>query len=727
MHDTQIANAERIKGIVEHVTFHNPENGFCVLRVKAQGYQDLVTIVGNAPGISEGVHIDCSGEWHQDKTYGQQFKANHYLNSLPPSTLEGMEKYLASGLIKGIGDHIAKILIKAFGENVFTVLENEPHRLMTLSGIGAKRKKQIIRSWTEQKSMRDVMVFLQSHGVSTARAVRIYKTYGESAILKITENPYRLALDIQNMGFKMADDLALRLGLARHSIERARAGVRHVLQEHCLNGHCAAEYQYLIENSVTLLEIAEPIIKEAVDKEVAAGNLVLDQIDNVVCVFPADLHRVESESAGHLLRLARGKPPWEEIEVGEAVLRVEKQTGLHLALSQKQAIETVLKHKLAIITGGPGVGKTTIVNSILKIIQAKCLSVALCAPTGRAAKRLTETTGFKAKTIHRLLGFNPETRSFKHHQDHPLPVDALVVDEASMIDTVLLHHLLNAIPDHAALLFVGDVDQLPSVGSGAVLMDMIRSDKIPTVRLTEIFRQAADSKIIVNAHRINQGELPLANESLNNDFYTIYANTAGEIHAQLMALVSERIPQYLNCDPMTDIQVLTPMNRGGLGSIALNIALQKKLNGEAEPKVTRNSFTFAPGDKVIQIVNNYEKEVFNGDIGFIAQVNLEASVVKVSFDHRVVEYAFGDLDELNLAYAISIHKSQGSEFPVVLMLISVQHYLLLARNLLYTGVTRGKRLVVLIGEKKAVAMAVKNNRENKRLTLLAQRLKECYT
>lgn len=722
MYDAQIESAERIHGVVERVTFHNPENGFCVLKVKVQAQQDLVTVVGNAPTISAGEHIECSGEWHQDKVYGQQFKANHYLKSIAPSTLEGMEKYLGSGLIKGIGAHTAKILIKNFGENVFTVLENEPERLMELSGIGAKRKEQIIRSWGEQKSIRDIMVFLQSHGVSTARAVRIYKTYGDTAILKVTQNPYRLAVDIQNIGFKTADELAVRLGQALDSIERARAGVHHVLQEHCHQGHCAAEYQHLIEASMTLLAIGEPIIKEALDKEIADENLMLEQIDNMKCVFPVYLHRAESESAKHLLRIRQKKRPWGEVDIEEAIPCVEKQTGLKLADSQKRAIDIVLKHKLAIITGGPGVGKTTIVNSILKIIQAKGLSVTLCAPTGRAAKRLAETTGLKAKTIHRLLGFNPETRSFKHHQNNPLPTDVVVVDEASMIDTTLLHHLLKAIPDHAALLFVGDVDQLPSVGPGAVLMDMIRSEVIPTVTLTEIFRQAADSKIIVNAHRINQGDLPLPNESNNSDFYTIYADTPEEMHALLIELVSERLPQYSGFDPMTEIQVLTPMNRGGLGSVVLNTALQKKLNGHSEPKVTRYGFTLAPGDKVIQTINNYDKEVFNGDIGFVSQINLNESLVKVSFDHRVVEYAFNELDELSLAYAISIHKSQGSEFPVVVMLLSVQHYMLLARNLLYTGVTRGKHLVVLVGEKKAVNIAVKNNRENKRLTKLAQRL-----
>jgi exodeoxyribonuclease V alpha subunit len=527
------------------------------------------------------------------------------------------------------------------------------------------------------------------------------------------------------MGVEIDDELALRSERATDSMEKARKGVHHVLQEHCLRGHCAIEYQHFIETSMSWLQMPAALIKEVVDKEIADQKLVLDHIDQVPCVYPLNLHQAESASATYLLHLLKGKRPWGKMEASKAIQKLEKQTGLQLAASQKQAILSVLKHKLAILTGGPGVGKTTIVNSIVKMIQAKRLSAALCAPTGRAAKRLTEATGIKAKTIHRLLGFHSEKRAFKHDESNPLPLDVLVIDEASMIDIVLLHHLLKAIPSHAAVLFVGDIDQLPSVGAGAVLMDMIRSDVIPTIRLTEIFRQAADSKIIVNAHRINQGECPLPNEAIKSDFYTIYTETPADMLQQLITLVSERLPAYLDCDPMTDIQVLTPMNRGALGSVALNIALQEKLNGHAEPKVMRYGLTFAPGDKVIQTVNNYAKDVFNGDIGFIVQINLEKSLVKVSFDYRIVDYAFDELDELSLAYAVSIHKSQGSEFPVVVMLLSVQHYRLLARNLLYTGVTRGKRLVVLIAERKALSMAVKNNRENKRLTKLSQRLRCC--
>lgn len=721
-HHTPSPSAEeRIEGSVERVTFHSTETGFCVLRVKAKNQRHLVTVIGNLASIAPGEIIECSGTWFNDKKHGLQFKSQQ-IQVVPPTTLEGIQKYLGSGMVKGIGHHFAKKLVDAFGESVFDVIEHHPEKLIALEGIGEKRQHQIITAWSEQKTIRRIMVFLQSHGVGTARAVRIYKVYGDSAIMRIQENPYHLAHDIYGIGFKTADALAMRLGIPKDSILRAQAGLHHVLHDLCQHGHCAVDYQKLVATSMALLDIEEPTIKKALENEVAAEKLILDSINNMPCIFPAALYRAEISAAEHLKRILMGSPLWGKINAAKVIPWIEQKTGLQLSESQKKAINTILKYKLSIITGGPGVGKTTIVKSIFSLLQTKNLSIGLCAPTGRAAKRLTESTGLPAKTIHRLLAFDPATFSFKHHQDNPLSLDVLVVDESSMIDTVLLYHLLKAIPDHAALIFIGDIDQLPSVGSGAVLMDMIQSGIIPTVKLTEIFRQAAHSKIIVNAHRINRGEMPLPNESLASDFYTIYTKTPEETHGQLIGLVADRLPQYTRCHPVTDIQVLTPMNRGGLGSWSLNAALQKRLNGHAEPKVTQFGMTFAPGDKVIQTVNNYDKEVFNGDIGFVTQVDLEENLVKVSFDHRTVDYDFNELDEINLAYAISIHKSQGSEFPVVVIPLSMQHYMLLARNLLYTGVTRGKQLVVLIGEKKAIWMAVKNNRENKRLTKLSDRL-----
>ena len=668
-----------------------------------------------------GEYIECQGSWVNDKQHGLQFKAQH-LNVVAPTTLEGIEKYLGSGMIKGIGPHFAKKLVRAFGETVFDVIEATPDRLTELEGIGAKRKALVVSAWAEQKAVKDIMVFLQSHGVGTARSVRIYKTYGNQAIEKVRENPYRLALDIHGIGFKTADSLAERLGIAKDASIRAQAGVRHVLQSLCDEGHCAVEYQQLLNATHGLLDIPAPIIEEAIAHEIKQENVMADTINSQVCIYPVSLYQAEVKSASHLKRLLHGELPWGHIDYEKAIPWIEEKTSLSLSDSQKQAIASVLQHKVSIITGGPGVGKTMIVNSLLKIYHAKRLSVALCAPTGRAAKRLTETTGLTAKTIHRLLDFEPKTYSFKHNQDNPLAIDILIIDECSMIDILLLNNLLKAIPTHAAVIFVGDIDQLPSVGSGAVLSDLIQSGVISTVRLTEIFRQAASSQIITNAHRVNQGHMPLPNAGKTSDFFTLYAETPEKIHTELLQLVAERLPQHYACDPVRDIQVLTPMNRGGLGSRGLNVDLQKSLNGDAEPKINRFGSTYAPGDKIIQMINNYDKEVFNGDIGFIGSIDLEEGTVNIQFDQRMVNYDLHELDEINLAYAISIHKSQGSEFPIVVMPMVMQHYMLLARNLLYTGITRGKKLVILLGQKKAVGMAVSNNKEANRLTKLAQRL-----
>lgn len=712
---------EALQGSVERVTFHSEETGFCVLRTRVRGHRDLVTVVGATASITAGEYVECSGSWVTDKNHGLQFKTTS-LRVVPPTTLEGIEKYLGSGLVRGIGPHFAKKLVSAFGESVFEVIELTPERLLTLDGIGKKRQEKVTSAWAEQKVIRGIMVFLQSHGVGTARAVRIYKTYGDKAIETVRTNPYRLALDIHGIGFKTADTLAEKLGIARDSLLRAEAGVRHVLQELCDNGHCAAPKNQLITASHQLLDIPLPVIEQAIQSELSEGNLVQDSISDECCIYPASLYHAEVRSAEHLKRLHQGTPPWGAVNLEQAIPWVEKQTGLCLSSSQQEALKTVLTAKLSIITGGPGVGKTTLVNSLLRIIRARKLSIALCAPTGRAAKRLTETTGLSAKTIHRLLDFDPKTYGFKHNQDNPLPLDVLIIDESSMIDIVLLNHLLKAVPSHAAVIFVGDIDQLPSVGSGSVLSDLIASGRLTTVRLTEIFRQAASSKIIVNAHRVNQGKMPLPNDGGDSDFFSIHAETAEEIHDRLVEVVSQRLPRYYQCNPIRDIQVLTPMNRGGLGSRGLNVALQQTLNGESEPRLNRFGTTFSPGDKVIQMTNNYEKEVFNGDIGFIERIDLEEGTVTVLFDQTVKSYEAGEMDELSLAYAISIHKSQGSEFPIVVMPLATQHFTLLARNLLYTGITRGKKLVVLIGQKKAIGMAVRNNKEASRLTKLAERL-----
>jgi exodeoxyribonuclease V alpha subunit len=713
---------ERLNGSVERVTFHSEETGFCVLRVKVKGQRDLVTVVASAASVTPGEYVDCSGLWHNDKTHGLQFRASH-IKVVPPSTIEGIEKYLGSGMVRGIGSHFAKVLVKAFREEVFSVIENKPERLMDLPGIGRKRMEMVTGAWAEQKSIREIMVFLQSHGIGTARAVRIYKTYGEEAITKVTENPYRLALDIHGVGFKTADDLAAKLGIAPDSMIRAQAGVRHVLQEISNDGHCASPWDTLVETAAKLLEIPEPVIESAIREEIELENLVQDRIDGRPCLFLTPLHRAETGAAASLVRLMRGQPSWGFLDADKVVPWVEGKTGLTLSDSQRHAVKLALSSKIVVITGGPGVGKTTLVNSILTIIRAKQSLVTLCAPTGRAARRLSESTGIEAKTIHRHLEFDPTVFGFKRGRDNPLETDLVVVDEFSMVDIVLLNRLLAAIPDHAAFMMVGDVDQLPSVGPGAALADIIESGVVPTVRLTEIFRQAATSRIIVNAHRINRGEMPLRTEGAElTDFYFIPAETPEEIRKKLLQVVTERIPKRFNLHPVRDVQVLTPMNRGGLGSRSLNVELQQRLNEKSEPKITRFGATFAPGDKVIQTENNYNKEVFNGDIGRVTGIEQEEGIVRVNYDGRIVEYEFGELDELSLAYATSIHKSQGSEYPAVVIPLAMQHYMLLERNLLYTAVTRGKKLVTIIGQPKALAMAVKNQKSNRRLTKLSSRL-----
>jgi exodeoxyribonuclease V alpha subunit len=730
---------------VERVTFHSEETGFCVLRVKVRGQRDLVTVVGSAAAVSPGEYVECTGVWVNDRTHGQQFKAVE-LRSVPPSTREGIEKYLGSGLVRGIGPHFAKKLVQAFGEQVFDIIELSPDRLLELPGIGEKRRASIVGAWAEQKVVRQIMVFLHSYGVGTARAVRIYKTYGEHAIDAVKENPYRLALDIHGIGFKTADALAQRLGFPPHSPRRAQAGVRHVLQELSGEGHCAAARAFLAETAVKLLEIPADIVQAAIDTEVAEGNLVSEMLDGEPCLFLTPLYQAEVGVARHLLRLLEGPPPWGSVEIATAIPWVEGKTGLKLSESQRAAVITALRSKVTIITGGPGVGKTTVVNGILRVVAAKHISMLLCSPTGRAAKRLSEATGREAKTIHRLLEFDARTGGFKRDRHYPLGADLIVIDEASMVDVVLMNQLLRAIPDRAALLVVGDMDQLPSVGPGAVLADMIASQALPTVRLTEIFRQAASSQIVVNAHRINRGVMPLMTReetqvrepqqdysvsgamagTIDSDFYFVVAETPEEILDKLLRIVCVRIPKRFGLDPIRDVQVLAPANRGGLGARALNVELQQRLNPvmsqNAGPRISRLGWTFAPGDKVIQTVNNYDKEVFNGDIGTIVGLDPEQGLMRIDFDGHAVEYQMGELDEIALAYAVTVHKSQGSEYPVVVIPLATQHYRLLERNLLYTAVTRGKKLVVMIGQTKALAIAVKSVRSTRRLTNLAQRL-----
>ncbi|MCL1123396.1 SF1B family DNA helicase RecD2 [Shewanella surugensis] len=713
-----------LQGSVERVTFHSEESGFFVIRVKCKGQLDLVTMTGSAPSITPGEFVDAAGVWFNDHRHGVQFQVKQ-IKTVTPNTIEGIEKYLGSGMVKGIGPHFAKRLVKAFGEDVFDIIEQDPSRLLELDGIGKKRREKITSAWSEQKVIREIMVFLQSHGVGTARAVRIYKTYGDKSVAKVSENPYRLALDIHGIGFKTADELAQQLGIDRESLIRAQAGVRHVLQETSGQGHCAQPHDSLIADAVKLLEIPEDTIKQAISCEVNEQRLTPEVINDIPCLFLAPLYRAELGVSNHVMRLLRGQSAWAQIPINKAIQWVEKKNEMSLSQSQKVAVEQAIKHKFCIVTGGPGVGKTTTVNSILKIIKAKNAKVLLCAPTGRAAKRLAESTGESAITIHRLLEFDPSEFDFKHNAENPLEADLLIVDESSMVDVVLMNQLLRAVPDECAVILVGDIDQLPSVGPGSVLRDLISSEQIPVARLTEIFRQAATSQIITGAHDINKGKAPKETpKGAETDFFYIQGDEPEELFHKLMMVVTQRLPQKFGLDPVNDIQVLAPMNRGGLGARSLNIALQEALNPNAHPKVTRFGWTYAPGDKVIQTVNNYDKEVFNGDIGRVTSVDIEDNELFIEFDGREVLYAFNELDEVSLAYAISIHKSQGSEYPCVVIPMAMQHYMLLERNLLYTGVTRGKQLVVLLGQHKAVTMAARTVTSKKRLTNLQSRLKK---
>ncbi len=715
---------EVLAGLVDRVTFHNSENGFCVLRVKARGQRDLITVIGHAAMVSAGEFVQASGCWINDRTHGVQFRAS-FLKATAPTTIEGIEKYLGSGMIRGIGPVYARKLVRAFGEAVFEIIAQEPSRLREVSGIGPKRAERIIAGWAEQQVIREIMLFLHSNGVGTSRAVRIYKTYGADAVRLISENPYRLARDIRGIGFRTADQIAARLGIEKTALIRVRAGISFALAEAMDDGHCGLPQEELVALTRELLEVSADLVETALGLELQDGAVIADDLDGRRCIFLAGLYRAEREIAAKLRALGSGNPPWPSIDADKAIPWVEKRTQLKLADSQIEAVRVALASKVLVITGGPGVGKTTLVNAILKILIAKNVAIALCAPTGRAAKRLSESTGLEAKTIHRLLETDPRTGAFRRDEETPLDCDLLVVDETSMVDVPLMRALLRAVPERAALLLVGDVDQLPSVGPGQVLADIIASDAVPVVRLTEVFRQAAESQIIVNAHRINQGLMPDLGRTESSDFYFAEAGDPEDGVRKVLTVVQERIPKRFGFDPIRDIQVLCPMNRGGLGARSLNIELQKALNPPGDIRIERFGWTFCPGDKVMQVENNYDKEVYNGDLGVVSSIDMDEGELHVDFDGREIIYGFGELDELVLAYATTIHKSQGSEYPAVVIPLSTQHYPMLQRNLVYTGVTRGKRLVVLVGQRKALAIAVKGARARRRWSKLREWLIGC--
>ena len=744
---------EVLAGSIERVTFHNAESGFCVLRIKARGHRELVTVVGHAAEISAGEWVTVSGTWVNSREHGQQFKAA-FLKASAPTTAEGIEKYLGSGMIRGIGPIYASKLVAVFGDQVFEVIEQAPERLREVPGIGQVRAGRIAKAWADQKVVREIMVFLHSHGVGTARAVRIFKTYGNDAVQVMVENPYRLARDIRGIGFRTADAIAARLGIEPTAMIRLRAGINYALLEASGEGHCGLPTAELLNLAGELLAVERPaqeqgdgkgadrrvpleaaLIQTALDLEISEGSVVADALAAEPAIFLAHLHRDEWRIAESLQELAHGSPPCGAIDATKAIPWVEQRLGLELAASQRAAVQQALASKVLVITGGPGVGKTTLINAILQILAAKRLAIQLCAPTGRAAKRMAETTGLEAKTIHRLLEFDPASHGFRRNAELPLECDLLVVDETSMVDVPLMASLLAAIPQEAGLLLVGDVDQLPSVGPGQVLADLINSGALPVARLSEVFRQAASSRIITTAHAINAGTIPDLRsppEGESSDFYFLPADTPEQAVALILKVVGERIPARFGLDPIAQVQVLCPMARGGCGSRSLNIELQQLLNPDPAEHVERFGWRFAPGDKVMQIANDYEKEVFNGDVGTIDAIDADNSELSVLFPSseaggnataagsRVVVYGWGELDNLVPAYACTIHKSQGSEYPAVVIPLLTQHYAMLQRNLVYTGLTRGKQLVVLVGQKKALAMAVKNHLGRSRHTKLAE-------
>ncbi len=718
-----------LSGQIERITFTNEENGYTIARVKVQGRQDLVTVVGYLMSPAPGETLNLKGEWVHHPKFGEQFKVVEYKITVP-ATVFGIERYLGSGLIKGLGHVMAGRIVKKFGEKTLDVIENDIEKLTLVEGIGEKRITMIQQAWDEQKEIRNVMLFLQSYGVSSGYATKIFKQYGNRSVAVVTANPYRLATDIFGIGFVIADGIAEKLGVSKASPFRVEAGIIYVLNQLSDDGHVFYPYESLVKKSREMLSVGKDVVVEALGSLAMDKRIIIEDINESIDEFKANnkgvylarFHLCETSIAGRLKTLSTAPKSIRNL-TGENALRwVQGQLDITLAENQAQAIRCALENKIMVITGGPGTGKTTIINAVLKIFSKLGVRTLLAAPTGRAAKRMSETSGHEAKTIHRLLEYSFTQGGFQKNEEKPLNCDLLILDEVSMIDTILMHHLLKAIPTFATVVLVGDVNQLPSVGAGNVLNDIIASGTIPVVELNEIFRQAQESRIVVNAHNINRGILPkFETHEPGNDFYFIEQEDPEKVLEIILELTKTRIPRRFNLDPVDDIQVLTPMHRGVVGSGNLNMALQENLNPSQE-MITRGNRNFKVNDKVMQIRNNYDKEVFNGDIGRITHLRQDDYEMTVTFDGRDVVYEFSDLDELVLAYAISVHKSQGSEYPAVVIPVLTQHYILLQRNLIYTAVTRGRNLVVMVGTRKAFAMGVNNDKTQKRFTYLKHRL-----
>lgn len=703
----------KLRCVVERITYQNSDNGYSVMKVNVKGYNDPVTLVGNLLEVPAGSVLLCDGNWKVDKKYGSQFVVESW-EEVMPATIYGIEKYLGSGLVKGIGPKFAKLIVAKFGLETIDVIESNIERLYEVSGIGKKRVEKIGESWEKQKDIKNVMLFLQGYGVSTAYAAKIYWQYGKESIDKVKENPYRLADDIWGIGFKTADGIAAKMGYEKSDLRRCRSGILYTLGQLSNDGHVYAEEEQLIKSAMQLLEVEEEPVKQAMTQMIEAKDL---ELDNEAIYLPP-FYYAECGAANRLVALV------EAVEADKKkpafnLAAISQETGIEYDDVQIAAIRQSVESKVMILTGGPGTGKTTTTQGIIAALKTAGMRILLAAPTGRAAKRMSEATGLEVKTIHRLLEYNPKD-GYKRNEENPLEADALIVDECSMIDILLMNHLMKAISSGMRLVMVGDIDQLPSVGAGNVLRDIIDSKKIPVIRLTRIFRQAQSSRIVMSAHAINNGQFPDTSNGKDTDFFFIKAEDPNQVAESIVHLVKERLPKAYNLSS-SKIQVLTPMQRGVVGASNLNLVLQDALN-PTSVCLNRGGYSYRKGDRIMQIRNNYDKGVFNGDLGYIEEVDMEERTLIASFDSISVEYEVSELDELSLAYATTIHKSQGSEYPIVVMPVLMNHYVMLQRNLIYTGITRAKKICVLIGTTKALAYAIRNMSVLKRNTKLKERL-----
>lgn len=703
----------KLRCVIERITFQNPENGYSVMKVKVKGYNDLVTLVGNLLEVPVGSVLLCEGDWKVDKRFGSQFVCQSW-EEVMPATAYGIEKYLGSGLVKGIGPKFAQLIVKQFGLDTIEVIETDIQRLYEVPGIGKKRVEKIRESWEKQKDIKNVMLFLQGYGVSTAYAAKIYRQYGKESIDKVKENPYRLADDIWGIGFKTADGIANKMGYEKNNIRRCQSGIIYTLNQLANEGHVFAEEEQLVKAALDLLEAEEEPIRAALTNMIQTEEVKMEE----EAIYLPPFYFAEVGTANRLLALVEGQE--KELFIRPMDLQaLSKETGVEYDEVQLQAIEEAIRSKVMVLTGGAGTGKTTTTQGVIAALKHMGMRILLAAPTGRAAKRMSEATGMEAKTIHRLLEFNPKD-GYKRNDENPLEGDALIVDECSMIDIVLMNCLMKAVPCSMRVVFVGDIDQLPSVGAGNVLRDLIDSKKIPVIRLTRIFRQAQTSRIVMSAHAINQGRFPDISNGKETDFFFIQQEDAEKAAEDIVNLVKNRLPKAYS-QKTSQIQVLTPMQRGVVGAANLNMALQNALN-PSPTALNRGGYSFRQGDRVMQLRNNYDKEVFNGDLGYIESVDTEERTLMVNFEDRLVEYEASELDELTLAYATTIHKSQGSEYPIVVMPVLMTHYVMLQRNLIYTGITRAKKICVLIGSKKALSFAIRNMSVLKRNSKLKERL-----